>query len=344
MAAALLRAGCARAAKDFVRWYTAHQREDGYVPCCVDRNGPDPLPEYDSQGEFIWAIAECFRLSGDRAFLAELWPALRRAVAYIELLRARRLTPEFESGERRACRGLLPESVSHEGYLAHPVHSYWDDFWALRGLVDAAAMAEVLGERAEARRLAGLRDEFRAALRASLDFTMRERGIDFLPASVEWADLDPAASAAALAPIDELHHLPAAAVARTFDLYLTRFRELRSGAVPWANYTPYEIRVIAALVRLGRRAAAGELADFFLAERRPPAWNQWPEIAWREPRSPAHLGDLPHSWVGAEWMLALCTMLAFERAADQSLVLAAGLPAAWLPDGGEVAVRDLPTW
>jgi hypothetical protein len=224
------------------------------------------------------------------------------------------------------------------------VHSYWDDFWALRGLVDAAAMAEVLGERAEARRLASLRDDFRASLGASLALVMRERGIDYLPGSVEWADHDPTATAAALAPIDELHHLPAAALARTFDLYLKRFRELRSGDVEWANYTPYEIRVIAALVRLGRRAAAGELADFFLAERRPPAWNQWPEIAWRDPRSPAHLGDLPHTWIAAEWMLALCTMLAFERAADQSLVLAAGLPAAWLPDGAEVSLRDLPTW
>ena len=45
--------------------------------------------------------------------------------------------------EHRACFGLLPESVSHEGYLAQPVHSYWDDFWALRGFKDAAFMAAV---------------------------------------------------------------------------------------------------------------------------------------------------------------------------------------------------------
>ena len=33
--------------------------------------------------------------------------------------------------------GLVTESISHEGYSAKPVHSYWDDFWALRGLDDA---------------------------------------------------------------------------------------------------------------------------------------------------------------------------------------------------------------
>jgi hypothetical protein len=36
-------------------------------------------------------------------------------------------------------------------------------------------------------------------------------------------------------------------------------------------------------------------------------------------------------------------MLAYERAADRSLVLAAGVPASWLDDGAEVAVTGLPT-
>ncbi len=65
----------------------------------------------------------------------------------METLRSQRLTPEYQTPEKRACYGLLPESMSHEGYMAHPVHAYWDDFWALRGFKDAAAMAEILGDR-----------------------------------------------------------------------------------------------------------------------------------------------------------------------------------------------------
>src|SRR5437773_3981647 len=53
MAAALLRAGCTGEVRDYVRWYAGHQAPDGTVPCCVDRNGPDWLAEYDSQGELI---------------------------------------------------------------------------------------------------------------------------------------------------------------------------------------------------------------------------------------------------------------------------------------------------
>ena len=89
-------------------------------------------------------------------------------------------------------------------------------------------------------------------------------------------------------------------------------------------------------------ADAAELAAFFLDDRRPRAWNQWPEIAWRDARSPGHLGDVPHTWIGAEYVLAVLSMLAFERDADDALVLAGGVPGAWL-DAGAVGVTGLPT-
>jgi hypothetical protein len=343
MAAALLRVGRSDEACAFARWYATHQRADGNVPCCVDRNGPDWLAEHDSHGELIYLVMECFRFTRDRAFLAELWPAVRGAVAYLEGLRATRLGAEYEKSALRARYGLLPESVSHEGYLAHPVHAYWDDFWALQGYRDAAAMAAALGEKAEARRIAAVRDTFRAALRASVERTIAERHIAYVPGSVEWADFDPTATANAVALLGCLDDLPRAALDRTFDQYLEGFRRRCRGEVDWNNYSPYEVRIVGALVCLGRRADAVELVDFFLADRRPSAWNQWPEIAWRDPRSPGHLGDVPHTWIGAEYVIALRTMLAYERGADRALVLAAGVPASWLDDGAEVAVTGLPT-
>ncbi len=110
----------------------------------------------------------------------------------------------------------------------------------------------------------------------------------------------------------------------------------------WANYTPYEIRIIGALVRLGQRDAALELLRFFLSDRRPPEWNQWPEIAWHDPRAPAHVGDLPHTWVAAEYVLAVRSLFAYERAADRTLVLAAGLAPEWTTGSG-VRVDEMPT-
>ncbi len=122
------------------------------------------------------------------------------------------------------------------------------------------------------------------------------------------------------------------------------FRAQVSGAIPWSNYSAYEIRIIGALVRLGRRQEAHELLSFFLADRRILPWNQWPEISWRDPLSPSFIGDMPHSWIGAEYILAVRSLFAYEREADQSLVIAAGVADHWLDEGGEIVVRDLPTY
>lgn len=343
MSAALLRMGFADEVRDFLDWYAPHQREDGNVPCVIDRKGVDWLAEHDSHGQLAFTLAEHYRIAGDLDFAARLWPAARRAVGYLETLRAQRCTSEFEAPERRACFGILPESVSHEGYLAQPVHSYWDDFWALRGIGDAAMLAAALGDEQEATRLAALRSSFGACVYDSIAATRAARELSYVPGSVEWADFDPASTATAISTTDAAERLPAAALAWTFDEYLAGLRRRRRFEIDWNNYTAYEIRILGALVRLGRRSDAHELLEFFLGDRRPVAWNQWPEISWRDPRSPGHLGDVPHAWIGAEYVLAVLGMFAYERVADGALVLAAGVSDAWL-DAGEVGVTDLPTW
>src|SRR5690606_20970867 len=130
--------------------------------------------------------------------------------------------------------------------------------------------------------------------------------------------------------------MPRAVLDATFAEYLAGFRRRVRNEIDWANYTAYEVRIVGALVCLGERASAAELAAFLLDDRRPAPWNQWPEISWRDPRSPGHVGDVPHAWIAAEYMLAVRTMLAYERMADEALVLAAGVPAEWLDDGDAV--------
>ena len=343
MSAALLRMGCADEVRDFLDWYVHYQASDGNVPCAVDRRGADWLPEHDSHGQLIFTLAEYFRLTGDRDFTARLWPAARRAVSYLKALRAQRLTPEFRDADTRARFGILPESVSHEGYLAQPVHAYWDDFWALRGLRDARELARALDAATDGERIEALYDGLHASVYASLEATIAARALSYVPASVEWADFDPAATATAVATTDAPQRLPAAALAWTFDEYLRGLRRRRNGEIDWNNYSAYELRIVGALVRLGRRDDAHELLAFFLGDRRPQPWNQWPEISWRDPRSPGHLGDVPHAWVGAEFVLAVLGLFAYERPSDDALVLGAGISETWL-DADEVGIDALPTW
>ncbi|HEY8469518.1 MAG TPA: discoidin domain-containing protein [Longimicrobiales bacterium] len=340
--AALLRLGQHETVREFTEWYAPYQFPDGKVPCCVERLGAGPVPEHDSHGQLIYLIAEYYRHTGDRALVERLWPHVEKAAAYIDALRRERMTPEYLAPEKRAFYGMLPQSISHEGYSAKPMHSYWDDLFALLGLKDAAFLAGVLGRRDDAARLGALRDEFRGHLVESYQRAMAMHGIDYLPGAVELGDFDATSTTVALAPVDEAHHLPAAALVATFDRYLREFRERRDGAREWEAYTPYELRSVGTMVRMGRKAEAHELLDYFLRDRRPTGWNQWAEVVWREYREPKFIGDTPHTWVGSDFIRSVLDMFAYERGADSALVVGAGVPAVWVAGPG-LRVRGLGT-
>jgi hypothetical protein len=342
---ALLRAGHPAPVRELIEWFAPFQFPNGKVPCCVDARGADPVPENDSHGEFLFLVTEYWRYTRDRATVEKVWPHVEKAVAYIDELRHQRRTDEYRQPAKLRYFGLLPESISHEGYSAKPVHSYWDDFFALTGLKDAADLARALGKTEEADRWAASRDEFRTDLYASINRTITETGVEYIPASAELADADPTSTTTAISPGGELENLrsklPSQALERTFDRYWKEIEKRKTG--DWKAYTPYEFRAVGAFVRMGQAERARDLLDLFMNDRRPAGWNQWPEVVYRDQRAPTFLGDLPHTWVASDFMRSFLDLLAYERGSDQALVLAAGIPDAWIAAPGGVAVRRLPT-
>jgi hypothetical protein len=337
----LLRLGREDIATDFLTWYAPYQFDSGKVPCCVDDRGADPVPENDSHGEFVFLVAEVYRYTHDRALLESMWPHVQGAVRYMDELRASERTEENRR-KNPAFYGLMPASISHEGYSAKPMHSYWDDFWALRGYKDAVEIAEWLGHANAAKQFAASRDQFRADLYASLKSAMAQEKIDFLPGSAELGDFDATSTTIALAPGGEQASLPQDALLATFERYWTEFEQRRNDQRPWKDYTPYELRTVGTFVRLGWRDRAQSALDFFFADQQPRAWNQWAEVVSHTPRTPFFLGDLPHAWVASDYVRSALDLFAYERNADDALVIAAGIPAAWWMGEG-VAVDGLRT-
>ena len=337
-ATALLRLGRADVAKEFLEWYAGFQYPNGKVPCCVDARGADPVPEHDSNGEFIYLVAEYWRHTHDRALIERLWPNVYRAASYIDSLRQQRRTAEFQSGDKRAFFGLLPPSISHEGYSAKPMHSYWDDFFALRGLKDAVELAHELS-RPEETALVAIRDEFRRDLYASIQFAMSQHRIDFIPGAADLGDFDATSTTIAVAPVGELGLMPesvARALDRTFERYWQEFTARRDGTKPWENYTPYELRTVGSLVRLGQPERAHAMLDFFFSHQRPAGWHHWAEVVWREPETPRFIGDMPHTWVGSDFIRSTLDLFAYEEESDSSVVIGAGIPASWAREGASV--------
>ena len=206
----LLSLGNIDAAREFVDWYAPHQFSNGKVPCCVDHRGADPVPENDSHGELIHAIAQLYRYGGDRAEVEKNWPHIDAAVAYMDELRA------SETGAANpAFKGMMPASISHEGYSSKPMHSYWDDLWALVGYNDAVDMAAALGRSEDAARIAKSRDEFRADLLASIASTVKAHAIDYMPGCAELGDFDATSATIAIAQAGELERCPSSSTPRS---------------------------------------------------------------------------------------------------------------------------------
>jgi len=332
----LLRLGLDGPVADYAEWYSGYLFANGKVPCCVDSRGADPVPENDSHGEFIHLITQLYRFTGDRARLEAEWPRLHAAQRYMESLRQSERRPDNPPWQY----GLMPPSISHEGYSAKPQYSLWDDFWALRGYKDAAFAATVLGK-PEAAQIAAQRDQFRTDLHTAIAASAAHWKIDYIPGATSLGDLDATSTTMAFDTAGEQSALDQRLLTGTFEAYWRNFVARRDGSLAWKDYTPYELRNVSAFVRLGQRERANELLDFFFADQRPQGWNQWAEVVGKDAREIRFIGDMPHAWVASDYIRSALDMFAYE-ADDGAIVLAAGL----LPDmlaGEGAAIRNLRT-
>ncbi len=340
--ATYLRFGYNDIAKEYLTWFTSLVREDGFVPFLVDAvEGKMPgftndWKEYDSQGEYVYAVSQYIRYSGDRAFAGRTWPAVQRALRYQEDRLNERRTPKQQGTEYW---GILPESNSHEGYFPGQ-HSYWDDFWGIRGLKDASALAAMLGKPADAARYRAQADTLRADVHASMLKVIRRANISYLPGCAEKADPDATSTSIAFTACDEGSALLADTNLRTpllagYNSYWSGIMGRFNGG-SWSSFTPYEARNIEALVRLGQRDRALQLLSFLIGEpMRPKGWLLLGEVTHPDPRTGSYIGDMPHTWVSADIINAIRSFFVHED--EDALVLAAGVPAEWLKPGGASA-------
>ncbi|MGA9549282.1 MAG: hypothetical protein WBS14_16620, partial [Rhodomicrobium sp.] len=339
-ALALLWAGQPEPAKAFVEWYAKRIYESGLVPPILDRDGKPYKGfggdlEFDAQGQFVWIAAEVYKITRDRAYLKRILEPVVRAAKFIE-----KLSDETNArhGEDKRFHGLLCPSISHEGYST-PTYSYWDNFFALSAWRDCRYLASEAGDLETAAYAKAKGEEFAANLAQSILLASELMGNGVVAASADRLDIDPTSTSIAFEPCRVEDVLPSSFLQGTYD-ECARYIE-RIGAPDYkGSYTPYIVRNLNAFVALGRFEDAFRLLDLMLSHRRPQGWRHWAEVVWNPPRTPEYLGDMPHTWIGAEFVTAIRRMLIRENGGTLELLRAA--PDSWWNADG-IELRGLST-
>jgi F5/8 type C domain len=339
-ALALLWAGLIEEAKAYVVWYSKRIYENGLVPPILNVDGSVNRGygsdiEFDAQGEFVGIAADVYRVSRDRAFLDAIFEPVVRATRFIEELCAR---TNAAHGPQTRFYGLLAPSISHEGY-SKPSYSYWDDYFALSAWRNREYLAREIGDTNEAARAAEKGEEFAANLTRSIRMTAAEMGVNLVPGSADRDDVDPTSTSIAFEPCQVESALPAELIGPTYDRAAARIRAICAPEFE-GNYSPYELRSLNAFVSLQRYDDAFRLLTAMLACQRPRGWRGWAEVVWSDLRAPDYIGDMPHTWIGAEFACAVRRMLLREN--DDVLELFRAVPDDWWKGEG-VKLRDLPT-
>ncbi|MGA8584240.1 MAG: discoidin domain-containing protein [Roseiarcus sp.] len=339
-ALALTWAGLVEEAKAYVLWYAKRIYENGMVPPILNVDGTVNRGygsdiEFDAQGEFVGIAADVYRISRDRAFLSAIFEPVVRATRFIEELCAQ---TDAEHGSETRFHGLLAPSISHEGY-SKPSYSYWDDYFALSAWRNCEFLAHEMGDEPLAAHASAKGREFAANLTRSIRMTAEKMKTGLIPGSADRDDIDPTATSIAFEPCRVEDALPPELVAATYDRAAARVREISSPDFK-ANYSPYDLRNLNAFVSLGRRDDAFRLLSVMLACRRPRGWRGWAEVVWADMRAPEYIGDMPHTWIGAEFSCAVRRMLLRENGATLELFRA--VPDSWWAGEG-ITLADLPT-
>jgi hypothetical protein len=290
--------------------------------------------EWDSNGEALWAILEHHRLTGDRRLLEELWPSIRRAAIWIDKKR------RDISFSPRKPRGLMPAGFSAE-HLGPNDYYYWDNFWGLRGILDAAEAARALGHEEDADLLQRAARSYERDLLDAVSRDIEHSEAQVLPAAPRRRpDAGMIGNIAAAYPLKLFHPEDTPWLANTVRFIRDHLfhddgfyqQMIHSGVNSYLT-----LQMAQCLMLMGDLGAY-KLAEYML-RMATPSWC-WPEAI--HPRTLGGcMGDGHHGWAAAEWVLLVRNMILHER--DDVLQVTRLVPAEWCHPGQRIAMRKAPT-
>ncbi|MFV1963788.1 MAG: hypothetical protein ACC628_00060 [Pirellulaceae bacterium] len=304
--------------------YFNAQRPDGRFESQTD--------QFDANGQAIWVLWQYGKITGDRAWLADAYPRMRRAVDWT--MKARRTAP----GDSPFA-GVLPAAPADGEYLwdgKHHIVGY--DLWNLRGILCTADAAGALGRQAEADELFAEAERYRAAI----DAAWKRTGLSYFPPSWEkegthWGNTE------TLWPTEVFDRHDPRVGALVDEVRLNHGGGFLEGTIRWLGHPdaihPY-MSSYTTMADLARGNHEQTVKDFYWYLLHTTASHAFPEGIYFKPRI-AWSNTIPHVTGASNFAFLLRHMLIHER--GDELHLLSAVPDGWLDPGNLIRVQRAPT-
>ena len=288
-----------------------------------------------------WAIMEHYRLTGDKQFLADVYPRMVASSRWQEGQRAR---SRKASGERPLTYGLMPRGQGDGGltndgdwfgvFYPHNIWSVYADRCSLEA-------AEILGKTNDAVELKKIFETARNDLFASMERgCIKEKDYRWIPgtpgktAGSRWAVLNIASPCRLLPPEHEL----VAGTLRKIESNMSKGGQplhtgwMEDGA--WVGITLDNV----AEMHLARGNGDAAAKYFYSSLNHGTPLYTWCEERGQDPGSSKTSGDRQHLWTPVAVVRCLRDMMVMDRA--DGLDLALGTDRSWLASGKTVGIAN----
>ena len=315
---------------------TAARAIESYFRCQRPDGRFESQPnQFDANGQAVWTLWQYWKIAGDRAWLARVYPRMRKAADWTA--KARRQAPA-----ESPYAGLLPPTVADGEFLwegKHHIVGY--DLWNLRGLLCAADAAGTLGKTAEADELLKEADSYRSAI----DAAWKRLGMAYFPPSWEkagthWGNTETLWPTPIFSPddprvaalIDEVRHRYGGGYVEGTIRWI--------GPSDWAGAIHPYMGAYTTMADLVRGKDEQVVEDFYWYLLHSTAAHAFPEGILFKTRT-AWSDTIPHVTGASNYAVMLRHMLVHE--AGDELHLLRAVPDWWLAEGREIRCERLPT-
>ncbi|HAR63026.1 MAG: hypothetical protein DKM50_01520 [Candidatus Margulisiibacteriota bacterium] len=320
--------GFTQEAKNVLATYPDRLRKDGFF---FSQEG-----EWDSNGEAIWVLIEHYRMTKDVEFLKYLYPSIKKGADWI----INKVKETERPSIPESLRGLLPPGLSAEHFGAHDYY-YWDDFWALAGLRDAAFAAKELGDHDSHSKFSQAFDRLMNIVNVSLKEVAARLGQPLMPISPN-RRMDSAAVGclSAVYPLRVMSQYDERVTNTLKYMEATTFQG--NGFFHDVNHSGYGTYLTTHFIE----------AHIYLRSQRAIEILDWlvdvatDTYTWPESINPTTMGgcigDGHHGWAAADYLVTIRNIFFFEE--DNRLVLMPVVPRRWFKPNNPISVSNAPSY